>query len=195
MLRPICLLILLAIVVTVFYAVRSHMRLKRDAATVDVSDAEAGDPRLSFGLAVAICLVLIYAIGTAFSWPPIVRLFPLAFGIPALLLAAFAVYFDWRSMRLAAASSTAAVWDGAKSVELVRTVNFFGWLSGIVMVTVLLGQQVALPAFIALYLLVWGQYGWRLALTYAAACLAAMIVLFDYLSPTVWYPALLLRWW
>ena len=48
----------------------------------------------------AICLVLIYAIAAAFSWPPTVRLFPLAFSIPALLLAAFAVYFDWRAVQL-----------------------------------------------------------------------------------------------
>ena len=194
-LRPICLVILAAIVITVFYAVRSHIRLKQDTTTVEVSDAEAGDPRLSLGLALAFCAVLIYAIAVAFAWPPTVRLFPLAFSIPALLLAAFAVYFDWRTIRLAPAGPEAAIWAGARSVELTRTFNFFAWLIGIVVVTVLLGQHVALPAFIALYLLVWGGYSWKLALGYAAAGLGLMIMLFDYLSPTLWYPALLLRWW
>jgi TctA family transporter len=194
-LRPICLLILAAIVVTLFYAVRSHMAFKRDTSTVEVSDAEAGDPRLSLGLALAFCAVLIYAIGAAFAWPPIVRLFPLAFAIPALLLALFAVYFDWRVIRLAPASAIGTVWDSVRSAEVTRTFKFFGWLSGIVVVTVLLGQHVALPAFIALFLLIWGRYSWRVALPYAAAGLILMVVLFDYLSPTIWYPALLLRWW
>jgi hypothetical protein len=190
--RPICLALLAAIVITLFYAVRSHLRMKRDTLTVDVTDAEAGEPRLSLGLAIGICLLLIYAIVTAFSWPPIVRLFPLAFSIPALLLALFAIYFDWRSIRLAPA---AAVWSAAQTLELTRTLKFFGWLAGIVIVTVLLGQHVALPAFVLLYLLVWGGYGWKLALTYAAASLGILVLLFDYMSPTLWYPALLLRWW
>jgi TctA family transporter len=193
--RPICLLILAAIVITIFYAVRSHMQLKREEETVGVSDADAGDPRLSLGFAAALCLVLIYAVGTAFTWPPIVRLFPLAFGVPALVLAACAVYFDWRAIQLAPVSATAPVWAAIRSEELRRTFKFFGWLAGIVVATVLLGQHIALPAFIALYLLIWGQYGWRVALIYAAAGLALMIVLFDYMSPTLWYPALLLQWW
>ena len=112
--RPICLALLAAIVITMFYAVRSHLRMKRDTSTVDVTDAEAGEPRLSLGLAIGICAVLVYAIATAFAWPPIVRLFPLAFSIPALLLALFAIYFDWRAIRLA----PAAAWSAANSVEL-----------------------------------------------------------------------------
>ena len=119
----------------------------------------------------------------------------IAAAVIASLLAAFAVYFDWRTIRLAPAGPEAGIWAGARSVELTRTFNFFAWLIGIVVVTVLLGQHVALPAFIALYLLVWGGYSWKLALGYAAAGLGLMIMLFDYLSPTLWYPALLLRWW
>ena len=111
------------------------------------------------------------------------------------VLAACAVYFDWKAIRLAPESAAAPVWAAIHSEELRRTLKFFGWLVGIVVATVLFGQHIALPAFIALYLLVWGQYGWRIALTYAAAGLALMIVLFDYMSPTLWYPALLLQWW
>jgi hypothetical protein len=107
----------------------------------------------------------------------------------------FAAYFDWRSVRLAAGAHAMTVWQAATSVEVVRTFKFFGWLGGIVVGTVLFGQHIALPAFIALYLLVWGHYGWRIALAYAAAGLGIMIVLFDILSPTLWYPDLLSRWW
>ena len=64
---------------------------------------------------------------------------------------------------------------------------------GVVAVTVLLGQHVALPLFIALYLMVWGKYRWPLALGYAAAGLVLLVVLFDYISPTTWYPAILLQ--
>ncbi len=194
LLRPICLLITVAIIVTIFYAVRSHMQMKRDG-TVDVSDADAGDPRLSFGLAVGLTLVLTYAIAIAFSWPPIVRLFPLAFGVPALILTAFAVYFDWRALPLAAAGTASSIWADIRTPEVIRTFKFFGWMAGILIVTVLFGQHVAMPVFIAAYLMVWGKYSWKTAVIYAAVALVLMIVLFDYMSPTLWYPALLPRWW
>ena len=190
-LRPICLIILAAIVVTLFYAVRSHLQLKRDDSTVEVSDADAGDPRLSAGLSMFFIAVLAYAIVQAFAWPPTVRLFPLVFSIPALMMTAAALYYDWRLARLAPVNGIA----GFQPSELNRTFNFFAWLTGVVILTVLFGQHVALPVFIAAYLLVWGRYDWKIALVYAAAGLTLMIVLFDYLSPTLWYPALVPRWW
>ena len=135
--------------------------------------------------------VLAYAIVQAFAWPPTVRLFPLVFSIPALMMTAAALYYDWRLARLAPVNGIA----GFQPSELNRTFNFFAWLTGVVILTVLFGQHVALPVFIAAYLLVWGRYDWKIALVYAAAGLTLMIVLFDYLSPTLWYPALVPRWW
>ena len=59
--------------------------------------------------------------------------------------------------------------------------------------TVLVGQHVALPLFMCLYLVVWGKYGWGLAIVYAACGLAVLVMLFDWMSPTNWYPAILPR--
>jgi len=193
--RPICIAIAIAIVITLFYAVRSHMRLRRDENALNITDADAANPRLSLGFAIAALLVLVYAIAQAMAWPPTVRLFPLAFGIPSLLLVTFAIYFDWRTIHRAPATAghtIGATSQGVPVDEWRRTFYFFGWLAAIVLVTILAGQHVALPLLIALYLMIWGKYSWRLALTYSAACLALMVALFDYLSPTVWYPALLL---
>ncbi len=194
--RPICIAIAIGIVVTLAYAVRSHMKMRTDKSTVDVTDAESADTKLSLGFAVAVCLVLAYAIVASFAWPPTVRLFPLAFSTPAIILAAFAVFFDWRSIRLAGVGGTAAAAGtfglGSLSQEWRRTFHFFAWLLGVIGVTMLFGQHVALPVFIALYLMVWGKYRWPLALGYAAAGLVVLVVLFDYMSPTIWYPALLL---
>jgi TctA family transporter len=197
-LRPICIVLALAIVVTIFFAVRSHRLLNAGGAMPAVTDADAGDPRISLGLALAVGLVLACAIAASFQWPANVRLFPLVFGIPALALAAFAAFYDWRAIRAAppAATSGGEIMVrglGRVSRVFLRGAYFFVWLGGVLAVTLLLGQHVALPLFIALYLLVWGRYRLPLALGYAAIGLGLMVVLFDYLSPTVWYPALLLR--
>ena len=45
-----------------------------------------------------------------------------------------------------------------------------------------------------LYLMVWGKYPWQLALIYAAGVLGLLVLLFDYLSPTIWYPAIIPLW-
>ena len=100
-LRPICIVIALAILVTIFFAVRSHMRFKANQMMPGATDAEAGDPRVSLGLALAVALVLIYAIAASFQWPANVRLFPLVFSIPALAMAAFAAGADWRALNVA----------------------------------------------------------------------------------------------
>lgn len=194
--RPVCVAIAVAIAITIFFAVRSHMRMKRENAS-GASDAEPGDPRLSLGLTILICLVLGYAIAASFAWPPTVRLFPLAFSIPALIMAICAIYFDWRGLSAAPAVATvgAGTLAGGIAGELSLTFQFLAWLIGVLLVTTLFGQHVALPLFVALYLLVWGKYSWQLALVYAAILLGVMVVLFDYLSPTLWYPGLLLQWW
>jgi hypothetical protein len=114
------------------------------------------------------------------------------------VLAGFAAYHDWRALKTMPVTppgleAFAFPGFGRVSHAFLRKCHFFAWLVGILVVTVLLGQHVALPLFIALYLVVWGHYRWPLALAYAAAGLAILVGLFDYLSPTVWYPALLLR--
>jgi putative tricarboxylic transport membrane protein len=197
--RPICIAIAVAIVITVFFAIRSHMRMKRDTTTPEISDADGADPRLSLGLSAAICLVLAYAIVAAFGWPPTVRLFPLAFSIPAIILAFFAAVHDWRTFRLAPAAGPVVAQSGAGGfggvhVELLKTLHFLAWLLGVLLLTILFGQHVALPVFVALYLMVWGKYPWQLALIYAAGVLGLMVLLFDYLSPTIWYPAIMPLW-
>jgi hypothetical protein len=78
--------------------------------------------------------------------------------------------------------------------EVLKSTAFFAWLAAIVGVTMLFGQHLALPLAILVYLLVWGRYGWLVSIAYAAASLAVLVVLFDYLSPTTWYPALYPIW-
>jgi putative tricarboxylic transport membrane protein len=196
--RPICIVLAIVIVFTIFFAIRSHLRTRAQPDAPTVSDADGGDTRLSLGFAVVVFLVLGGAIVATIPWPPSVRLFPLVFSIPAIVLAGFAIAADWRALRSApalAAPQGAAAATGFAGLprDLLRSCHFFAWLVGILVVTVVAGQHVALPLFMALYLVVWGKYNWMLALAYAACGLAVLIGVFDYLSPTVWYPDLLSR--
>jgi putative tricarboxylic transport membrane protein len=199
--RPICIVLAIAVVFTIFFAIRSHLKSQSEPNPVVVSDADSGDTRFSLGLGILVFLLLAYAIVATIPWPAPVRLFPLVFSIPAIVLAALTLVRDWRTLRLEPAPAGGGSPGVGSGVgfdlahlprDFVRTCYFFTWLVAILLLTVLFGQHVALPVFMALYLVVWGKYHWTLALAYAVCGLAVMIGVFGYLSPTVWYPAILL---
>ena len=192
MLRPICIAIAVAIVITIFFAVRSQLRARRDPDVPAASDADESNPRLSLLFSAIVLCVLLYAIAESFEWPALIRLFPLAFSIPGLLLAAVALCYDWREVRRAPppGAVVAAGAPPSHGHDIARAAYFFLWLLATLLVTLVFGQHIALPAFVVLYLVIWGRYRWRFALTYGACGFLFLVVMFDYLSPTVWYPAL-----
>ncbi|MGE0628083.1 MAG: hypothetical protein AB7O43_09695, partial [Hyphomicrobiaceae bacterium] len=117
----------------------------------------------------------------------------LVFAVPALILALFALAGDVRGLAKGSAAGLPSLVTGGTGFlgsEFGRSVLFFGWLIGIFAITILVGQHIALPLMIAFYLLVWGRFGWWVALIYAAAGLAVLVGIFDYMSPTAWYPAI-----
>jgi putative tricarboxylic transport membrane protein len=199
--RPICIVIAILIVTTLFMAVKSQMSPeaaeKEEALPASEQRAVAG---LSAIVGIGAGAVLIYAIVAAQPWPANVKLFPLAFAIPAAFLVGFAVMGDvWRLIR-PAAPSPAAGGSGPVApaitvgTEITRSLAFISWLVAVAGATVLFGQHVALTVFIFIYLIVWGRYSWWIALIYAAGTLGLMVLLFDVMSPTNWYPALVPQW-
>ncbi len=187
--RPICLIILAVIAITIYFAIRSHLRSRRDPNAPVTSDTDAGNTRVSLAFAGLVVLILAYAIVQTFFWEArIIAMFPLAFSIPGLLLASAAFWSDWRLVK-ANGTTTAADNSPMRRREFVRAWQFFLWLSGVLVLTVLFGQHLALPAFVAAYLVVWGKYRWRFALIYAGLGLAFLMLMFDVMSPTLWYPA------
>jgi hypothetical protein len=191
MLRPICIAIGIVVIVTIFFAIRSHMRGRKDPSTQVASDADEGNPRLSLIFSCLVFVVLSYAIVESFFWPELVRLFPLVFSIPGVLLAAAAIWYDRAELRAAIAAGGAPKMSLSDNRDFMRSIWFFVWLIGVLVLTILFGQHATLPAFMALYLVVWGRYRWRFALIYAFLGLLFLMLMFDVLSPTLWYPAVL----
>jgi len=193
LLRPICIVIALLIVITIFFAIRSRMRATRDPNMPALSDADEGNAGFSVVFSGIVLCVFAYAVAESFQWPEIVRLFPLVFSIPGVLLASVCFVRDWREARAGPpavkgeAPSTTVLFGLSR--EVVRSIWFFLWLTGILLATLVLGQHAALVGFVVFYLVVWGHYRWSFALAYAALGLAFLVGMFDFLSPTVWYPA------
>ena len=64
-----------------------------------------------------------------------------------------------------------------------------GWV--LLAATILAGQLVALPIFVALYILFVGKYAWWTAVLSAVGAWTFLHVLFDRVIATIWYPSLL----
>lgn len=185
--RPICLIIGALIVVSIVLAVRRRKKRKADDTRIaaDLGRTDSTMSLIAVGLLLAVSF---YGLAPTFSWPADVGPTPMITMMPAICLA------------------TVALWQGAREVGRIRSEGgdvfpvcaeiapvahlYLCWL-GVFAVTVVAGQLVALPIFVALYLLVWGGYAWWIALIYAAAGWAFLYVMFDRIVAVLWYPSLL----
>ena len=56
-----------------------------------------------------------------------------------------------------------------RKAELPASAVFLGFLLAMFGLTYVAGQLIALPVFVAAYLMSWGSYRWQISLAYAAA--------------------------
>lgn len=186
LLRPVCLVLLVLIVGTVAYSIWSGVRRRERVATARTADAAAGDPRLALPIILLILACSVYVTAGAFDWPFDAAMFPVAIGVPAIVLTALGVVLEARELRRAPVVSSSFLED------LPGATLFILWLLLPIGATVVVGQRVALPLFMALYLVFWGKFGWRLALTYAAFGWLFLQLMFEKVVHVIWYPSLLL---
>lgn len=184
--RPVSMIIVAAILLTVAFAVRSNVRQRRSDERARFGETETWDPYISFGMLLLIAAAFVYALIPAVSWPADTGRIPMTTAIPGLALCALALVQTGLSARRGG--------DGATrlgGVALGRAAYFFLWLGGIGVATVLAGQLVALPLFMGLYILVWGGYAWWVGALYAAGGLVFLYGMFDRIVAVIWYPSIL----
>ena len=193
--RPIVMVIGGAALLTVAFVIRNQFRHKNDGGVTQSMDVESHNPAISLPFAIVVCALLTYAVIDSFGWPYTVRLYPEAISVPALLFALIVVRRDALAVR-ATLPPGASIWQALRPRALAgdefgRRVLFYLWLVGVVLVTILAGQLVALPLFIFAYLLVWGKAKLWVAALYAALGWAFLYIVFDQIVSTFWYNSIL----
>jgi len=193
--RWIVVVLMILIVVTVYFAIRQQVRDRRKA-TASASDAGGSVPVLSIAMSVLVLVASVYSIVGALGWPDAVRRFPILVGVPAVLLALAVLFRDIQAIRAQAVAGTvrgpAWLGDADFRAELRRSVYFFGWLGFALVLSVLVGQLIAIPVFIALFLVLWGRTSWLFAVIYALLCAVFLWIVFDQVVSTNWYRSILL---
>ena len=189
--RPIVMVIELLIIATIAFAVRG----RRPGG--EVSEAGEGAKRnplvsvpLAGGLLVAFSVA--YGITRGFEQAATAQ-FPNAILLVALPLAAWVLVGDVLAARGAVGTGGLgnALRAATGKAELGPSARFIALLLAIVGITLLAGQLVALPLFVAGYLVAWGGYGWRVACLYGAVVLAVLWAFYGQLMGLLFYPSLL----
>lgn len=189
LLRPVTFVILVIVVITVLITVWTQTRRRiAPAAARQVSqgggEGDYTDPRVAVPTDVAFLALFAFAIWQAVEWPRSVSLLPLVCAVPGLLLCMGALWRDVSLMQRTGGDRTAIKpFDGGAALF------FLLWAAAIVAGTMLVGQLIALPVCMTLYLLLRGQHGWKIALAYGVAGWAFLYFMFDRIIAVVWHPS------
>jgi hypothetical protein len=189
--RPIVIVLLLVIVATIFFAVRGVAREKLKIEVPDKKPARK-TPVVSLFVSVTLLMTFAWAALVALNWPPQVRQFPLLICVPGALLALSVVISDARSVlasKKAAGNWPTILSEASENVWMAQATPFFVYLIGLIALTMLVGQKIALPVFVAIYLIRWGQYSKRIALTYAACVWGIMVFFYGQVMSILFHPS------
>jgi hypothetical protein len=96
-------------------------------------------------------------------------------------------YWEFGDVRdLCRAASEQALLPGAT--------RFFGYLLAVLLVSLVLGQKIALPIFITIYLMRWGRYSARMSCAYALVGWLMLVGFYDQVMHLLWHPSWLSGW-
>lgn len=196
MTRPIVLLLIVVIIVTLIFAARGISRQKQSAKPA-AGEGSASNPALSLLMSAGLCALFIWAAVTSLQWPPPVRQPPLLVAIPGAMLAGIVAIRD--ILQLLTEKNQDGSWSitiqkAYNSAWLGKAIPFFGYLTGIIVITIVAGQKIALPLFMVIYLLRWGSYSKPIALAYAFIGWVIIVFFYGEVMNTLFHPSYLGIW-
>jgi len=152
-------------------------------------------------LSLATLIILALGLYVAKDWSVQAGLFPLAIGIPALLLTLYQFVMDIVPGQKAATPEDSAILvdlpvdkDVAVSVVVRRAGISFGWIFGLTFAIWALGFLIAVPSFIFLYILFQAGERWWIATVTAFLMGLFQYVLFDRIIHTNWPEGAIQQW-
>lgn len=194
--RPIVIVLILIIAITIFLAARGVAREKL-AARKPQGEGSETNPAVSLPLSALLLVAFSWAGYTALDWPPAVRQFPLLIAVPGVLLSLVVVIRDATGLiqaRQAVGNWTLTFKKANEDAWLAAALPFFGYLIGMIVLTLLVGQKIAIPVFIGIYLLRWGQYSKWLAATYALGAWVILVFFYGQIMSLLFHPSYLEGW-
>ena len=205
LLRTPVMIIMALLVITLILAARGIIKTKQAPDAPAMGEGSEKNPVVSLPFSAGLGILFLWAGLESLQWPVAVKQFPLAITIPGLALVLPIIYRDYRELTGAAreaGSLMAAVRAASEKAALQNALYFLGYLTAIIVGTLVLGQKIVLPIFIGMYLWRWGGYGWRVSVGYAVGGWVFIVGFYDltlhvFFHPfwlADWFTALMPRW-
>ena len=196
--RPMVIAIAVLCILTVVLATRGVIKNKKLGEDGPATgEGNERNPIVSMPLSVGLLVMFTYAYFISQSWPVNAQQFPFTIAVPGVFFALYTVGLDVRHLVLESRTlgGLGNVWaDAERKIYASETAAFFGYLIGVLLLTMLVGQKIAIPVFMALYLLRWGGYGWRVSALYAAGGWLMLVGFYDRVMNLFWHPSWLSDW-
>jgi hypothetical protein len=195
--RPIVLIILALVILSIFLAARGIIKTKMSGEGPTIGEGSERNPVISFPFSVGLLGLFVWAGIESLKWPYSVQQFPLMISIPGAALVLGALWQDARGLIAESAEAggiNAAIQLASKKAILPRAGRFFGYLIAMILVMLVIGQKFALPLFIGIYLWRWGSYHWRFSLGYAIGGWLLLVLFYDQVMHLFWHQSWLSTW-
>lgn len=196
MTRPIVLVLIVIIVVSVVAATRSIAK-KKKSGKADSGEGSEKNPAVSLPLSLLLLGIFVWAGITATAWPPIVKQFPMLICIPAVILGIWIVFQDSRNLlqlKKVTGSWGETLTLARKDAWLAEAVPFFAYLAAMIILCLIVGQKIAMPIFIGIYLVRWGGFSKRIAIAYALSAWAILVFFYGQVMSLRFHTSMVEQW-
>ncbi|MBN08042.1 MAG: hypothetical protein CMM45_09440 [Rhodospirillaceae bacterium] len=180
--RPIVLVIVCLIVLTIFLAARGIVKNRQTKDTQEAGEGRGFNPVVSLPFSIIVLCVFVGSVYIAADWDIRVSQFPLAVGVPGALLALLAIYIDGKALsraRINASDRLSVLKEASQQAVLPKSMKFISAIIGMILVTLFVGQKIAVPLFIFLYLMLWAKRSVSVSFLYTSLAWFFLVLFYD----------------
>ena len=180
--RPIVLVIVCLIVLTILLAARGIVKNRQTKDTQEAGEGRGFNPVVSLPFSVIVLCVFVGSVYIAADWDIRVSQFPLAVGVPGALLALLAIYIDGKALsraRINASDWLSVLKEASHQAVLPKSMKFISAIIGMILVTLFVGQKIAVPLFIFLYLILWAKRSISVSFLYTSLAWFFLVLFYD----------------
>ena len=139
------------IVLTILLAARGIVKNRQTKDTHKKQVRKGFNPVVSLPFSIIVLCVFVGSVYIAADWDIRVSQFPLAVGVPGALLALLAIYIDGKALsraRINASDWLSVLKEASHQAVLRKSMKFISAIIGMILVTLFVGQKIAVPLFI-----------------------------------------------
>ena len=180
--RPIVLVIVCLIVLTILLAARGIVKNRQTKDTQEAGEGRGFNPVVSLPFSIIVLCVFVGSVYIAADWDIRVSQFPLAVGVPGALLALLAIYIDGKALsraRVNASDWLSVLKEASHQAVLPKSMKFISAIIGMILVTLFVGQKIAVPLFIFLYLMLWAKRSVSVSFLYTSLAWFFLVLFYD----------------